>query len=341
MSKILGTSTLIVFISIVISGCAAFQAQKKINLAPFAENAVSIVSEVEYGLSQARAVHVRPFLGGPATIEYREEWNKMGRFLRGIVAYSIQIVTISQSDISDKKKSGMLADYVGSLATPVFADPTLGFKITREEFNSITVNIRNQDNYFDAMNAAQPVVDEVARVAEEVLRDLKNAQDAARLEVARRIEENHAPILKYRVDLKEGQERTLQSAVFLGRWNKGEHGIEDSLLFHDPGLKQVLKSGQSLTYEKYNQISKILIARLEAGKLIQEHLFPEMELYQREMRELDELITIADRGIRQSKGAIAVWRRSHQTMAAGITEPAAIDLFGIAQAAVRKVAPIP
>jgi hypothetical protein len=59
------------------------------------------------------------------------------------------------------------------------------------------------------------------------------------------------------------------------------------------------------------------------------------------MRELDELILIADRGIRQSKGAISVWRRSHQMMAAGITDPSAIDLFGIAQAAVRKVAPIP
>lgn len=62
---------------------------------------------------------------------------------------------------------------------------------------------------------------------------------------------------------------------------------------------------------------------------------------QKEIRELDDLIAIADRGIDQSKAAIVVWRRAHQTMAAGITEPAAIDLFGIAKAAVKKVAPIP
>jgi hypothetical protein len=322
-------------------GCAALQTQKKINLAPFAENAVSIVSEVEYGLSQARAVHVRPFLGGPATIEYEEEWNKMGRFLRGIVAYSIQIVTISQSDMSDKKKSGLLADYIGSLTTPVFENPLLGFKITREEFKSITENIRNQDTYFEAMNAAQPVVDEVARVAVEVLIDLRNAQDAARLEVSRLIEDDHAPVLRYRDDLKEAQERTLRSTVFLSQWNKGTKGMEDSLLFHDPGLKRALKPGQSLTYEIDGKISQMLIARLEAAKLIQEHMYPEMEQYQKEMKELDELIAVADRGIRQSKGAIAVWRRSHQMMAAGITDPAALDLFGIAQAAILKVAPIP
>jgi hypothetical protein len=341
MRKLSVTLILITLIAVVISGCAAFQAQKKINLAPFAENAVSIVSEVEYGLSQARAIHIRPFIGGPATIEYQQQWNKMGRFLRGIVAYSIQIVTISQSDMSDKKKAAALSDYMAGLAGPVFEDPELGFGISREDFDAIVINIRNQDDYFKAMNAAQPVVDEVAKVAEEVLRDLRAAQDAARLEVAKKIEADHAPVLKYEDDLKEGQERTLQSAVFLGRWNKGDKGIEDSLLFYDPGLRQVLKPGESLSYEKYNQISKILIARLEAGKLIQEHMFPELEQYQKEMQELDELISIADRGIRQSKGAIAVWRRSHQTMAAGITEPAAIDLFGIAQAAVRKVAPIP
>ncbi|MCK5704510.1 MAG: hypothetical protein KAI29_25330 [Cyclobacteriaceae bacterium] len=59
------------------------------------------------------------------------------------------------------------------------------------------------------------------------------------------------------------------------------------------------------------------------------------------MRELDDLMIISDRGIKQSKGAIGVWRRSHQVMASGITEPAAIDLFGIAKAALRKVAPLP
>ncbi|MEE9118667.1 MAG: hypothetical protein V3U02_08765 [Calditrichia bacterium] len=341
MRNLLILALLIVTITILSSGCAAFQSHKKINLAPFAENAVSIVSEVEYGLSQARAVHVRPFLGGPATIEYQEQWNIMGRFLRGIVAYSIQVATISQSDISDKKKAAALSKYMAGLAGPLLEDPELGFKITREEFSTVVENIRNQDDYFKAMNAAQPVVDEVARVAKEVLKDLKDAQDGARLEVARRIEEDHAPVLKYKDELKEGVDRTLQSAVYLARWRSGEKSMEDSLLRQDPALREFLKPGQPMTFEIAGKISNLLRARLEGGKLIQDHLYPEMEQFQKEMQELDNLIAIADRGIRQSKGAIAVWRRSHQTMAAGITEPAAIDLFGIAQAAVRKVAPIP
>ncbi len=322
-------------------GCAAFQSQKKINLAPFAENAVSIVSEVEYGLSQARAIHIRPFIGGPASQEYREQWTKMSRFLRGIVAYSVQIVTISQSDMSDSKKASMLADFVQGLAVPIFEDPSLGFKISRGEFSTMVANIRKQNDYFKAMNAAQPVVDEVARVAELVLSDLKDAQNEARLEVGNRIEAYHAPVLRFKDDLKDGQERVLQTAVFIAAWRRGEEAMEDSILLHNPAMRQFLKPGQKFNFEIAGQISKSLAASLEGGKLIQDHLFPEMEQYQKEMRELDDLIAIADRGVKQSKAAIVIWRRAHQTMAAGITEPAAIDLFGIAQAAVKKVAPIP
>jgi hypothetical protein len=147
--------------------------------------------------------------------------------------------------------------------------------------------------------------------------------------------------LKYEDELKEGLDRTLQSAVYLSRWRKGEGSMEDSLLSGDPALKEYLKPGQAMNYKIAGKISQLVIARLEAGKLIQEHLYPELQQYQTEMKELDDLIAIADRGIKQSKAAIIIWRQSHRTMAAGITEPAAIDLFGIAKAAVKKVAPIP
>jgi hypothetical protein len=243
--------------------------------------------------------------------------------------------------MSDQKKANALSDYVAELVGPILDDPEFGFTLTREEFSTIVENIQNQDDYIKAMNAAQPMVDEVARIAEDILRDLKDAQDAARLEVTRKIEADHAPVLKFKDELKDGQERTLQSTVYLARWRAGEKNIEDSLLIHDPALKEYLTPGQEMTFEIAGKISNMLRIRLESGKLIQEHMFPELEQYQKEMRELDELILIADRGIRQSKGAISVWRRSHQMMAAGITDPSAIDLFGIAQAAVRKVAPIP
>ncbi len=191
------------------------------------------------------------------------------------------------------------------------------------------------------MNGAQPIVDEVARVAREVIDDLKVAQDQARIEVSNRIEKEHAPILSFRADVKAAQARTYQTLNYGIRYHFGETAVVDTMLANDPQLKTYLKPGEELTDKIMGEIEKRIIFRLETIRKIQEQLIPEIEQYQSEMKELDDLISIADRGIRQSKAAIGIWRQSHQTMAAGITEPAAIDLFGIAKAAVKKVAPIP
>ena len=341
MRQLLTFTLLLIVITIFNFGCAAFQSSKKINLAPFAENAVSIVSEVEYGLSQARAIHVRPFLDGPAVGKYRQSWDRLAKLLRGIVAYSVQVVTISQSELSDNKKANMLADYIAVLGAPAISDPSLGFKITREEFNAAITSMRQQTNYLEALNSAQPIVDEVSRVGTVAMKDLETAQNAARLEVAQAINQRHAPILSFRSNIRDIQGRTFRSIELITRWEKGEKSIADSVLLLDPQLKEYMTPGKPVTKQMKDRMGEQLLWRLTFIETVQKQLFPELEQYQKEMRELDDLITISDRGIKQAKGAIAVWRRSHQVMASGITEPAAIDLFGIAKAALRKVAPIP
>ena len=45
---------------------------------------------------------------------------KDGKILRGIVAYSVKVVTISQSHIDDNEKANLLADYLEVLAERVF-----------------------------------------------------------------------------------------------------------------------------------------------------------------------------------------------------------------------------
>ncbi|MGB6032021.1 MAG: hypothetical protein WBH55_04240, partial [Bacteroidota bacterium] len=287
------------------------------------------------------AIHTREFIDGPAVREYEAQWIRVGRILRGIVAYSIHVVTVSESNLSDKERAVALADYLEAIAEPIKASQSGYFEITETELRATLDRIRKQENYFAAMNAAQPIIDEVARVARLVIEDLKVAQDEARIEVAGRIEAAHAPVLSFRESIKEAQTRTFRSLNYAIRRNKGEEGMIDSLFAFDPQLKSYLKPGGKIDQEVVDEIEQRFIFRLKTVNLIQEQIFPELDRYEQEMRELDDLIMIADRGIKQSKGAIIVWRRSHQTMAMGITEPAAIDLFGVAQSAVRKVVPLP
>ena len=335
-------SIIAVFIlAIILAGCSTFQSSKKINLAPFAENAVSIVSEIEYGLSKGRAIHIRPFLNGPNVQEYKKTWQKLSVFLTGIVAYSIKVVTISMSDLDENKKANMLADYLEKLAVNIFDEPDVGFEMTQTQYNNSIENIRKAETYIDAMNGAQPIVDEVSRVANRIIGELKVAQENARTEVADRIEAEHESMISFRKSLKVLKTKTFRSIDFLTKYKFGNKAVLDSLFNLDPQLQDYIQPGEKYTLEVQNKIENRLMFRLDAIKKIQEQIFPELEQYRTEMTELDNLIAIANRGIDQSKAAIVIWRQSHQTMAAGITEPAAIDLFGITKAALKTVAPIP
>ena len=75
-------SSALLFLSLILTNCAAFESHQKINLAPFAENAVSIVSEVEYGLSQGRAIHIRPYIDGAGVTKYKQRWERLGKILQ-------------------------------------------------------------------------------------------------------------------------------------------------------------------------------------------------------------------------------------------------------------------
>jgi len=331
----------IFLLAIILVGCSAFQSTKKINIAPFAENAVSIVSEIEYGLSKGRAIHIRSFLDGPNVQEYEKTWQKLSMFLKGIVAYSIKVVTISMSDLDDNEKANMLADYLERLAVNIFDEPDVGFEMTQTQYNNSIENIRKAETYIGAMEGAQPIVDEVSRVANKIIEELKVAQENARTEVADRIVAEHESMISFRKSLKVSKTKTFRSIDFLTKYKFGNKAVLDSLFNLDPQLQDYVQPGEKYTLEVQNKIENRLMFRLETIRKIQEQIFPELEQYRTEMTELDNLIAIANRGINQSKAAIAIWRQSHQTMASGITEPAAIDLFGITKAAVRTVAPIP
>jgi len=331
----------IFLLAIILVGCSAFQSTKKINIAPFAENAVSIVGEIEYGLSKGRAIHIRSFLDGPNVQEYEKTWQKLSMFLKGIVAYSIKVVTISMSDLDENEKANMLADYLERLAVNIFDEPDVGFEMTQTQYNNSIENIRKAETYIGAMEGAQPIVDEVSRVANKIIEELKVAQENARTEVADRIVAEHESMISFRKSLKVSKTKTFRSIDFLTKYKFGNKAVLDSLFNLDPQLQDYVQPGEKYTLEVQNKIENRLMFRLETIRKIQEQIFPELEQYRTEMTELDNLIAIANRGINQSKAAIAIWRQSHQTMASGITEPAAIDLFGITKAAVRTVAPIP
>jgi len=331
----------LVFAAILASGCATFVGKKHVNLAPFAENAVSVASDVEYGLVSTRTVYTRPYVGGPAVARYTSQWGDIRTLLRGIVAYAVEVVTISQSHMTEPEQARALATYVNGLGRPIIEAGLHDLRFSPHQFDSLVTRIGTQKKYLSALNAAQPIVDEVARVAADTLEALKGSLEVAREEVSDRIHAEHVGLLGYRDYLRETQTRTLRSMMLLTEARRGSTTAIDSMLSEDPALKDFLKDPKHPERADFKGLEDRMLARLAMFRSIREQLVPEMDQQDREMRELDDLVFEGRTSIGKAAAAVDIWRRSHQTMAAGITDPAAIDLFGIAKQAVKKVSPLP
>jgi len=323
------------------SGCATFVGRKHVNLAPFAENAVSVAADIEYGLVRTRTVYTRPYVDGPAVARYTSQWGDIRTMLRGIVAYAVEVVTISQSHMTEPEQARALATYVNGLGRPIIEAGLRDLRFTPHAFDSLVTRIGTQKKYLSALNAAQPIVDEVARVAADTLEALKGSLEVAREEVSNRIHAEHVGLLGYRDDLRERQTGTLRSLRLLNQARRGSATAVDSMLTEDPALLDFLKDPAHPSRADFKAIEDRLLARVAIFRSIREQLVPEMDQQDREMRELDDLVFEGRTSIGKATAAVEIWRRSHQTMAAGITDPAAIDLFGIAKQAVKKVSPLP
>ena len=70
-------------------------------------------------------------------------------------------------------------------------------------------------------------------------------------------------------------------------------------------------------------------------------LAPDIDLYRKQQAELEELVAAFNTALRQARVAVIAWSRAHQRLASGITDPAEIDIFGIAKKAAGTYLPVP
>jgi hypothetical protein len=155
------------------TGCSNFRSRERLDLAPFAENTISLASDIEYGLTETnRLVHLRELLQDPVVAEHRAEWEKVRVLMKGVVAYSVEVTTLGNSTLKGPERAQALAEFLDPLARPVLdeerAKARARIRISTTGMDSILTDIRAQKNLLDALQAAQPVIDEVARISDEI-----------------------------------------------------------------------------------------------------------------------------------------------------------------------------
>jgi hypothetical protein len=327
-------------IAIALSGCSYIKSQQRVDITPFAENTINLVSEVNYGLNTRSAVYLREYIDEPEVAEYREEWSHFRPVLRGVAAYSIAIVTLSKSDITKKERAVQLADFLERLLSPVITREEKAFLYTEETLDAVLSDIRSQQNLLDGLRAAQPIIDEIARYSGEHLDRIKDRQDRAQDFLMDKIAEDHREVLEYNELLKEAQAKSLHSLKLLSDYRHGhnERALEE-LLENDWELREILPSTTNVSLEDLRSLEERLLFRLKGVREIKEQLVPDIEFYQNKILELDVAVQAANSNLQRARVTMIIWSRTHQRLAEGVTDPAKVDVMGIAKRALDASLP--
>jgi len=227
---LLGTAFLVALVVVLLPGCASFKASRKVDLTPFAQHLIAMSEDIQYGLSDEKAIWLRRYMDEPEVAvlvtEYRDVTDRTRRILRGILAYSIEVVTLAQLDADGPEKANALAGYLEHLKQPSIDEADCDVHMTGARFDEILADIRTRKSLVDGINAAQPVADEVARIIGEHISRVEVLQTQIEDAITSAIEEDHSPQLSFMGTLKGTHSEALYSMGLLIAYINGD---EDAL----------------------------------------------------------------------------------------------------------------
>lgn len=319
-------------------GCSQFKSNQRLDFAPFAEYTIGLAMDIEFGLAERQRIkYLRPYLDDPVVEENRLEWDKVRKLLRGIVAYSVELTTLGNSTLSGPDRCMALAEFIENVAGPSIRTYEGRLHITPTKLDSIVADVRGRRKLVDGLAAVQPIIDEVARVAEEIFDEVKVSLDFTAAHLSRRIDEDNSDVNLYEALIREGHYRVFRTAVLLTQYRTGNEAALTEMFELDPQLRDYSQSGNSLTAEEIRAVEERLIFKARMGKELKDQIQPDIDRYHAQQDELAELYDHASKQLRKSKVTVIVWMRAHRDLARGITDPAKINLFDITKKAVNTV----
>lgn len=323
------------------ASCSAFKSKKRLNLGPFAEDMIAVAGDIQYGLGESQPVLIRSYLEGPETRALEVNLRKIRAVVRACISYAVQVVTLAESRLSGPERAAALADYLDGLLRPVLEKPEPELNLTLAKLDALVKDVRAQKKLLDALRAAQPVVDEIAYTAGELFDETKDMMDQV-VEAARtRIDADCRDIYAADKTLKEYIVGTIAHVALIRAHRLGDPTAMDSLLAQQPSLRDLVDPDDGVSPEEMHAIEQRLLFVLRSLRELRDQLRPDIELYWEQQRELDESANKYNAALRQATVAVLAWSRAHKRLAAGVTDPAEIDVLGIAKKAAGSANPVP
>ncbi len=271
------------------------------DLTPFAENMIALAGDIQYGLAQQEVIYLRNYSDIPEVDNLNVYLDKMRAVMRGSIAYSIEVVTLSNSRLSGSEQSIALADYLDGLLRPVLEAPVPPLHISIAQLDTILENARAQDHLLSALGSTQPIINEIARTTSEIIDDANLAVDEATDAIQAALDRDNRQLIDGIRMVRELQLGEIKALEYFLRYQKGEKEAFDTLLLMMPSLKRIVSSTTNPTPKDMAAAEDRILYVMARLHDMRKQLMPDLELYWKQQRELDELTKMYKSALRKAQ----------------------------------------
>ena len=324
--------TLVVAVLLMSSGCAGmrakFKSSKSVDLMPFAENTVAMLTTPENPLSQDNSVLIRDFVTSetPGMARLNELLAEADVITESMMVYSIELMQISEKDISEEERCRALVGVVKTMEGPIRKK----LEISDAEFQALLDAIGDNDNFLAAIREIQPLIESASLYFNSLLNEASEQATLMAKVVDQRIDARFKPLLDFATLLEARKGSAFTALALLHKARMGEPGALEALRKGKYILDPALMLPAKATEADLAKVEAYVMDRLQLFQKTNESVQPEVELYRDTHRELDEQYTFVLDSISMARLKFVVWAQAHEKMASG--KKIAAEWFDIADA---------
>lgn len=317
------------YLLVFLTGCEKFVKKESENLAPFSKQTIDLVGTIEYSLNNTQVLYLREIhdyieVENPYERYFALE-NQVENMLTALVAYSLQIVAISEQNITDNEKSNLIADVVLELVGLVRKDEVVVNTNRDDEKNEeVIAQVRQSEEYLAALRLLLPLINEFSAHAGRVLDELANENQKLVLLIDSAIDKKYASALELKNELRMVKDDMYRTLINLSQYSltKDTAYFEKMKSYGMFSVQAATKNKKSLNSKEMAQLHKDITAELRVLNENYSQLLPDIREYQQSHKELLELIEFKEDAIGEARLTFVVWSRAYQKMASGKTDPA-------------------
>ena len=286
----------------------------------FADHTIALVNDANLGMSKDEAIYTRQYFrsGEAEETRFNNLVKEADALLDGIIQYSIELVTIAETQKTEEGRVNAYADYLDRLDDWVEKELDLG----DTHYKDLVTSVREQESFQDALIQAQPLINAVSRYGGLTMNEIMEAADDLAIKMDAKIDFDFLEVIEYNEALQDEKHRILDAFEQLYLTYSGDEEAFDKIRTTGTvRAKGLIPKGQP-TNEDLIKIAEHLRTRMKALRVVEKEMMDDWELYWKTHEELDRLYSEVTTNCNRARLVFLVWPRAHQKMSSGKVAPA-------------------